>query len=322
MKQELAHHLLGASEIAAALAVHPFKSRMALWLEKTGQVPAFNGNDRTVWGLDVEVALRAWYAREFEVAIWVPPASLISAEHPFLRSTPDGLALVDSECQPDDPSNWSSGFEAKNTDHRQAHRWGEPGTDEVPSEHLWQAQQNMLVTGLARWHVVASIGGAPPAVYEVARDEEMIGAIVDGGAEFMRLVRDRVPPAIDGSDDWASYIRERYPWSSDDYIQARAEDDLLACEWREVALQLSDLEKREAELKNRLAVVIGSASGIETSVGKITYRPRRGGPDYKSAFEGLAKDAELSDQERGEMLATHQRRSSRPLLRPRAWSNQ
>lgn len=319
-RQVIAHELLGASEAAAALGLHPFKAPLTLWLEKTGQVPRFEGNEASAWGLDVEPALREWYVREFDCAVWVPPVSLVSAEHPWMRGTPDGLVLVDATAQGDDPANWSRGFEGKNTGWRQAHRWGDSGTDEVPTEHLIQAQQNMEVTKLDVWHLVASIGGASPVLYQIQRDEELIGMIVEGGRAFMRHVADGTPPPIDGTEAWADYVRVKYPWSSDDYIPARPEDELLVTAWKAATAQLAHLERYESELKNRIAVVIGSASGMETSLGKITYRPRRGGPDYKAAFEGLAKDAELSDQERADLLATHQRRDSRPIVRPRAWS--
>jgi putative phage-type endonuclease len=320
MRQEIAHDLLGASEAAAAIGLSPFKAPIALWLEKTGQSPSFEGNTATVWGADIEPALRQWYAREFDCAVWVPPASIISAEHPWLRATPDGMVLVDVEDLGPDPASWSRGLELKNAGWRQAHRWGEPGSDEVPVEYLVQCQQGIHVTGVDAWHLVASIGGAPPSVYEVRRDEELIGMIVEGTRAFMRHVADGTPPPIDGTDAWADYVRAKYPWSSDDYVKAGPADELLVTEWKAVSAELARLERAEAELKNRIAAAIGTASGMETSLGKITYRPRRGGPDYKAAFEGLAKDAELSDQERADLLAIHQRRDSRPLVRPRAWS--
>lgn len=320
-RQVIAHELLGASEISAALGMNPYKAPLTLWLEKTGQLPRFDGNEATTWGLDVEPALRAWFVREYHVPVWVPPESLVSAEHPWMRGTPDGLVLRDAYAAPGDPANWVSGFEAKNTNWRAAHRWGEPGTDEVPTEHLLQAQQNMLVCGLDSWHLVASIGGAAPVVYEITRDEEIAAMIVEGGRAFMGHVEAGTPPPIDGSDAWAEYVRTKYPWTEDSLIRARPEDEVLVAEWKAAAAEMARLERVEAELKNQLAVVIGSAAGMESSLGRIHYKPRRGGPNYKGAFDELAAAAGLSGDSRTAHLEAHQRQDSRPLVKPRAWSN-
>ncbi len=320
MSQAIAHELLGASEIAAALGLSQWRSPLEVWLEKTGQAPAFEGNRCTAWGTDLEPALRTWYAREYQVAIWIPPESLTSAEHPFLRATPDGLVLADDQLAPDDPSNWSQGFEAKSVGWRMAHEWGEPGSDEVPTPFLLQAQQNMLVAGVDAWHLVASIGGAPPVVYAIERDDELIAMIIDGGRRFMACVANRVPPAIDGSEAWSRYIAERHPWSTEEYVRARPEDEVLVSRWREVAAQLAELERVEAELKNQIAAAIGEASGMVSSLGRISYRPRRGGPNHAAAFAALADEVGIAEERRAELLAQHQRRDSRPVMAPRSWS--
>lgn len=326
-RQEIAHHLLGASEAAAALGLHPFKAPLTLWLEKTGQLPRFEGNEHTTWGNDVEPALREWFCREFNATIWVPPASLISAEHPWMRATPDGIVLADPVLsgteivEPSYPLHWRSGFEAKNAGWRSAHRWGEPGTDEVPVEYLIQCQQGLCVTGVDSWHLVASIGGTPPAVYEIARDDELIGMIVEGGAAFMRHVEDGTPPPIDGTDAWAGYVREKYPWASDDYVKAGPGEELLVTEWKAVTAELDRLERAESELKNRIASAIGPASGMETSLGRVHFKPRKGGPDYKAALEALAAADGLTRDDLATLLSDNQRRESRPLVRPRGWAS-
>ena len=57
---------LGASEVCAALGLHPYRSPLALWEEKCGEREPFAGNDFTEWGLLVEGPLLKWYERRLD----------------------------------------------------------------------------------------------------------------------------------------------------------------------------------------------------------------------------------------------------------------
>lgn len=326
---------LGASEIAAALGVHPHKARLDLWLEKTGQAAPFEGNERTAWGLDVEPALRQWYADRCGRPIVVPRESLYHAEVPWLRATPDGLVLeeADAEVSLDlspvaalDAGLVSHGFEAKNVGRHSAHRWGAPGTDEVPIEYLFQAQQNMAVTGLSRWVLVPCLAGDPPTEYVVERDDELIAEAIDGARAFWHLVEARELPPVDGSDAWADFLVERYPFARDDYVKASAEDEDRVARLREVRVALRDLEVQRAQLENELKVSIGACAGLETAVGRITWKPARPRTivDWESIAVNIAAERGVTDVEMLARVRAHTRESkaSRPFTVPRSWAKE
>lgn len=320
-RQHIEQRGIGASEIAAALGLNPYKTPLELWLEKTGQAPGFSGNSRTEWGLDVEPALRTWYVRRHDLAVWVPSGSLFHDVHPWMRATPDGIALREIGGQ---APAWDHGFEAKNIGRHSAHRWGEPGTDQVPMEYLLQAQQGMAVTGLSRWVIVACIAGDPPAEYPIERDDDLIAQMVEGGQAFMRLVEHGIEPEVDGSPAWAEYLAEKYPHASEDYAVPTIEDEKRIASLRDVRRAIRDLESMESELENHLKQRIGARAGIDSAVGRITWKPQRGRElvDWESIAVNLAQHAGISDRDLNARIAANTRsaKPSRPFNVPRSWS--
>lgn len=321
-RQVVTSHGIGGSEIAAALGLNAYKTPLELWLEKTGQAPGFEGNDRTEWGLDVEPSLRNWYVRRHNLAVLVPTESMYHEEHSWMRATPDGIALRENPAERE--VYWDHGFEAKNVGRHSAHRWGEPGTDQVPIEYLLQAQQGMAVTELKRWVIVACIAGDPPAEYPIERDDELIGQIIDGGAAFWRLVEAGTPPEIDGSEAYSVYLAERYPFSREDYRQADAEAERNVAALRDVRATLRELEQREATLSNLIKAAIGENAGLATSLGRLTWKPQRGREliDWEAIAVNLAAEYGVSEKQLQARIAanTSQAKGSRPLRLPRSWS--
>jgi putative phage-type endonuclease len=320
--QELSKEGIGASEIAAALGLSPYQTPLELWMRKVGEAPEDEDSDAGEWGLTVEPALRRWYERRSQTSIYHPKDSLFHAEVVWMRSTPDGIALRDPNGEAD-RENWDHGFEGKNTSWRQAHRWGEPGTDDIPLEHILQCQQGMAVTGLASWRVVAAVGGMPPAIYRVDRDDELIEQMVVGGTAFWQNVLDRTPPPIDGSEAWGHYIARRYPFAIERPVVATAEQEIKAAKLREVRQRQDAFGELRAQLENELKAGIADHSGMQTSIGTITWRPSkpRSGVDYKAAFVDLA--ARLGMDERArlgvELAHTREHKAARPFCVPRAW---
>jgi predicted phage-related endonuclease len=91
--QERTDHGVGASSAAAAIGVSEYRSRLDAWLEATGRVAGFAGNERTQWGQVLEPVIRAHYVELHAVTVHVPPQSLFHREHSFIRATPDGIVL-------------------------------------------------------------------------------------------------------------------------------------------------------------------------------------------------------------------------------------
>jgi putative phage-type endonuclease len=97
---------IGASEVATALGVNPFKSAFELWAEITGLAEAENLDDREtiIWGKLLEGPIIGEFGRR--TGRVVDPHNqnvmLVHPTHGFLRGTPDALQRRNERADPGD----------------------------------------------------------------------------------------------------------------------------------------------------------------------------------------------------------------------------
>lgn len=263
---------LGASEISAAAGLDPFKSPLQLWLEHTGQAPPFAGNDVTEWGLEVEPALLNWYTKRHlhDGEVMRRPLNSIYRESPsWARCTPDGIIHSGDVMGP-----IVRLVQAKNVGYRMLHRWQDGPPDWVVCQCAWEA----FVAGIGRVDVIASLGGAPPEVWTLWRDEQMVADLLAIGERFMKHVADRTEPKTTHHEDWAAYLARRAK-SRGFVVPAESVDQRLIEEWRETTLALKAAEKRSDLAKNRVRRYLAdsNADGMLTADGLATWKPDKNG---------------------------------------------
>jgi putative phage-type endonuclease len=292
---------LGASEIAAIAGLDPYRNALDVFLTKTGQAPPFEGNEFTRWGNRLEAVIADEYAERLGVTVSAPGATLRHATETWMLATPDRLVLTD------DP-NVSWGLECKSRGHRQAERWGEHGTDEVPHDVAAQCHWSMAVTGLARWDVAVLIGGNDFRVYTLERDEAIAAGLIDIGRRFwFDHVVAGVHPPLDGSDTAHAFIAKKYPLHSDELVDAPADivEQVKILTVHKQAIERHETAKSAIEVT--LKDFIGTRLGAILPFGKVTWKQiASGGVDYKAVATALNASKEL--------IAEHTRPGYRRLL--------
>lgn len=258
---------IGASDIGAIMGVNPWKAPLDVYLELTGQREREPENAAMAWGKFVERRILEWYVEQTGATVHVPPESLYHPERAYLRATPDGIVLGE------DGETWERLVEIKNANWRVADRFGEPGTDQVPDHYLVQIQQQLAVTGLERADLAAAIGGQPPAIYVIKRDDELISAILEDAADFWDRVQRGVPPEIDHTESYKKYLERR--GVSDKAIKADDEIEELLVQIKEHREVMGEHAKAHDTLENRLRERLGTATVLESSLGKVTWRPSK-----------------------------------------------
>lgn len=179
-----------SSRVAACLGIDPWKSPLQAWLEITGREPEPETNEVMDRGRRLEDALLQ-YAADQHGWTWRKPGTIGHPEHSWAADSADAEFL--------DGDDVVAIGEGKTVNARMIDSWGTPGTAEVPDYvtvqslwHLWHRQ------GVARC-VVPILGGYDMTfeVYEVRRDEEAIGVMVEGLARWHRnfVLGDRAPKA-------------------------------------------------------------------------------------------------------------------------------
>jgi len=237
---------IGASEIAAILGEHPFKSALRVWAEKTGALPPQDLSDveSVSWGLRLEPVVAEEFERRTGITVERWGTLLRSNTDPWALATPD-YRVVDSNIP----------VQVKTTSAYRLTGWA----DGPPREVFLQVQQEMLVTGAPMAYVAVLVGGQRFMWAEVPRDEEAIAAIQLAGEEFWYMVQARTWPALEGSEDEALAIKELWPRATGEEIALPATLLPLASQLERVRYHLNDMEREETALSNEIKMALGAA---------------------------------------------------------------
>lgn len=175
--------------------------------------------------------------------------------------------------------------------------WGEPGTNEIPTEYLVQMHVQMMCrhpdpTGFGeslRAHLVAFIHGKGFVHYVVPMDCDLRRDIAEFATKFWGYVERREPPDDLGTPDIE--ILKRVRRESKKKIQI---DTHCVSQWLQARDEKKHAEKREEETRATLLTELGDADTGLCDLGRITYfRQSRKGVDLVKLHEEFP---EVADQ--------------------------
>lgn len=168
---------LGSSDIAAVLGVSPWKTRLDLYLEKTGQGKPEDPDKAKIFkrGKRMEPIVIDMLEEERGFQIIARNQRYIDADFPFLACEVDAEALIDGE---------HVNLEIKTSHPFAAAKFGEEGTDEIPIEYAAQAMFSLMITGRRRCIFGVLVGSDNLTTYEVIRDNETIAGMRDAALQF------------------------------------------------------------------------------------------------------------------------------------------
>ena len=197
---------IGGSDAGTIMGINPYRSRLSLWMEKTGkQEPKdLSDNEAVEWGIRNEPTIASWFAEKTGKKLR-KCGTMQNNKHPWLLANVD--RLIDGE---------NAGLEIKTAGVKQSHRWD---GEEVPDEYYCQCQHYMLVTGCETWYIAVLIGGNKAIYKEVPRNQDFIDELFRAEAGFWTLVEHDIMPDIDGSKDAKESLSILYP-------QAKKETEL------------------------------------------------------------------------------------------------
>lgn len=282
---------IGGSDIAAILGLSSYKNSnpMSVWLSKTGQAEEREVTPEMEWGTRHEPAVKQKFKEN----------------HPELSLA--GLGAYDvfamegdswASCTPDDLIGDDGILEAKAPGWRQAHKWGDEGTDEAPQEYIIQCQWNMGVTGRKYCYLVPLIGGSDYREYRLVADPELFAMLLEEARRFwLEHVLAGVPPELDGSESTRAYLERKYPGSTGELPVVTAESAIALLDQYAVLRQVvEDTKDPIEELKSKIINLIGENDGVLWPGGKITYKRPKDSEvtDWKACFEQL-KDEYMAE---------------------------
>lgn len=191
---------LGGSDAAAACGVDPYRSRVMLWLEKTGQYQRPE-TEAMLWGTLLEPVIMDVLAQQgYDPEPADQALQLVDSERAWMTCHPDGSAVVNGE---------RGLLEVKT-----AGVWAWRG-DEPPIQYRAQCLHNMWITGYP-WALLATlVGGQKLHTHVIHRDEQAIGLMLALEADFMACLANGTKPAYDGHADETEALKALYPHASE-----------------------------------------------------------------------------------------------------------
>ena len=276
---ELRNRGLGGSDAAVILGMNPWKSRLALWAEKSGQKKPddLSGNQRVYWGQKNEANIAEWF-EEVTGKTTMRKGMMRSCEHPWMLASVDRVVVGEK-----------AGLEIKTAGVDQAKYWKD---DEIPDSYYLQCQWYMAVTGWDRWYIAVLIGGNDARWNVVERNQEQIDQLIEQGEAFWKLVTDLTPPLPDGSESSRETLQDIFPGGNTDPVDITDPDTMTELQ---NYLHYYAREKHYAEARkaaaNNLMQKMGDNEVVTICGTKVTWKTQAG----RVTLDGKALKKDMPD---------------------------
>jgi putative phage-type endonuclease len=263
---------IGSSDAGAAIGLHPYKSPLELWMEKTGRdagLPKVDPNDETspmYWGTLLEPIVAAHYTKRTGNKVRRINAVLQHPKEPWMLANLDREVIGAADVQI---------LECKTAGMNGARLW----KDGVPEYVQLQVMHQLAVTGKQAADVAVLICGQELQVHRIERDETMIYRMVELERQFWGYVeRDQEPPA-DGSDSSDVALRALYPYDRGQTLDLSDETEMSAAfsDLKAIRQALADNVLLEAQVKQRIQQRMGDATKAVFETGDITWKRSKDG---------------------------------------------
>lgn len=227
---------LGGSDMAAVQGLSPWRSPIDVWLDKTSDTVEEKESEPMYWGNVLEEVVAQEFAKRSGYKVRNNNFTLQSEEYPYL------LANIDREIV-----GLDAGLECKTANAFKANEWD---GDNVPDAYYIQCQHYMAVTGKSSWWIACLVGGNTFYYKEIKRNEEVIAAIIETGAAFWELVKNKTMPAPDDTKQCENALKKLYQKSNGQSVELPANYGNMIIDYLEIKNQLSELETKKRGIEN------------------------------------------------------------------------
>lgn len=253
---------IGGSDAAAIAGINPWKSPVAIYLDKTGQVPETDDNKEVMyWGNVLEDIVAREFVRRINEANGLKPIEwnrygyraqrnnflLQHDEHEFM------LANIDRELF--HPERGRGILECKTTNAFNAKAWS---SESVPDYYFLQVQHYLAVTGYEYAYIAVLIGGNKFKYFEILPDAELIANLIEIERDFWENnVKANCPPPLDGSASSSELLKYLYPEGRPETIILESEAEELIENYQYWDAQEKEAKKNKQEYENKLKGLLG-----------------------------------------------------------------
>ena len=262
---------IGGSDAAACMNMSRWRSKLDVYVEKTGMLPPEDISEKlAVWlGNELEEVVAKRF--EKETGKKVRRVNRASTN----KDLPDYiLCHIDRDVVGEDAI-----LECKTADSSKAKEWQ---ADEVPTEYVIQCLHNLMVTGAAYCYIACLLGNRKFVWKRIDRDEELIAQIKKAEIDLWEkhVVPKVMPMEFCEFDDetlkklFPHAVKDKTVIIDDESVEMKIESI------KEIDAQIKALEKEQAILKAEIIALFKDAERIETPNGYSASLKEQAGSTY------------------------------------------
>lgn len=263
MTNEERSKVIGGSEIAAVMGLSRWKTPLALWAEKTGEIPQEDISDREYVQLGTE--LEDFVAKKFERITGKKVRRdtrtfTYSSEYPYM------VAHIDRRIQGTDEL-----LECKTCSAWKEKEWE---GEEIPVEYILQVMWYLGILGMKKGYIAVLIGGQKFVWKELEFDKELFDRMVINAKNFMQAVQDKQPPiAMAGDKETLGKLYKGTEGGQLELEEAAMKSIDQDLEERDALKRtIESAEQRIEEIENRIKQEMGENDLAMTEKYKITWK--------------------------------------------------
>ena len=295
---------IGGSTVSAIVGQNPWETRHGVYLRLRNEIAPEPDNIAMARGRRYEPIVAEIFQGgrpEYRVAHnrqgTDAPEVYEHPDYPYLVGHPDRL-LYDSKS-----NELVAGLEIKTSNFANYRKWGDEGTDAIPTNYLIQCQWYAGLAKLPEWRVAVAFLDDFGVMnrykeYLIRSDEELFETLVDRAVDFWENnVVPGIPPEIEQIDETTSrWIAERFPCNTEPMDDATVDEERVISDYlaKRSAFDLAREELEKTELALKLA--IGDRDGLRSEkFGKVTWKRSKDSErvDYRGLCEELNPSKEL-----------------------------
>ena len=249
---QLRKKYIGGSDAGAVIGLNPYKSAYALWAEKTGLTPEFEGNLTTEVGNYLEDFVAKLFERETGKKVRRRNRMIVNDQYPWACADVDRVVVGENSI-----------LEIKTTNSLPNMKKFKKG--EYPESWYCQMVHYLSVGGFSKAYLAVLIGCREFKIFELERDEEEIAALMRSEAEFWELVQKGTPPTADGEKSTSEAISTIYSEGGDEGNLAlfAYENDLQ--QYMALGEQIKELKKLQDGCANKVKAYLGDTERGESN---------------------------------------------------------
>ena len=267
------------------MGLNDYQSPYALWCEKRGITPEFEGNLRTETGTYLEPFIASLFERETGKKVQNCNFSLVNDLYPWAIADVDRMVVGEDAI-----------LEIKSTSSLNLKHYK---NGDYPARFYVQVMHYLAVTGKSKAYLAVLIGNSDFKIFVIERDEAEIAALMDAEKDFYGFMESGEEPPVIPQD--AESVELAHPVSNGTSIELFGQQNIIR-EYLELKERIAALEKEAYGIAATLKQDMGDAEKGTDGEYIVTWANRERRTFDKKSFQ---KDNPSIDLSKWEKVSTY-----------------